>query len=579
MAARFSTKHVAAVMGVTVTLGLVAASVPAADALATAPSATTRALNPGGHVHLMPTRPVARSLGLGRASVAASAVDVTYRGGPVMQAGTRTVPIFWEPATLQDGSSGAVDANYDTLIQRFLGDIGGHGLYNSLTQYFEVVGGHTKYIVNSSGFLQAVVDTTPYPAPAGPCVTNAITNCIDDDQLQAEIATDITAGSLPTDLSTMYIAFTDPMESSCFDDANCFNPENLNAWTYCAYHGSFSMAGKPVVYANLPYMDSSDISILLCGGGVDTPNGDAAFDDETAPLSHEFSEAVTDPNPGDLAWYDDANGEIGDMCVGDITDVTWGSHTYMVQKEWSNAATACVPGGNDRISLGSVSGPAGASTTVNGAHFGPSETVTLSFSDVAGTVRSLGTASTSASGTFSKLVSIPSAAAGGAGTLDATGADPGDGASASFRVAGTATHRPDAQIGASTAGPWLGNGVYNVTGSGQSLLRTVARGSSGSFWMRVQNDGNVRDTFSMKAPAAPAGFTVTYKVGTTTMTAAVVAGTYERALAAGSTFKIHVIIGVKHTAAVGAVFHAKMLATSAGDATKKDAIVGSTRAT
>jgi hypothetical protein len=40
----------------------------------------------------------------------------------------------------------------------------------------------------------------------------------------------------------------------------------------------------------------------------------AAFDALTTTSSPEFCEAVTDPVPGP-GWYDQVNGEIGDICA------------------------------------------------------------------------------------------------------------------------------------------------------------------------------------------------------------------------------------------------------------------------
>ena len=68
-----------------------------------------------------------------------------------------------------------------------------------------------------------------------------------------------------------------------------------------------------------------------CEGGLAIP------DALTSTSSHELCEAITDPIPG-TGWYDDANGEIGDICA-------WKTKTlggYVVQLEWSNEAEACV---------------------------------------------------------------------------------------------------------------------------------------------------------------------------------------------------------------------------------------------
>jgi len=61
------------------------------------------------------------------------------------------------------------------------------------------------------------------------------------------------------------------------------------------------------------------------------------FDALTSTSSHELCEAITDPIPG-LGWYDDTNGEIGDICAWQ----TKKAGAYTVQLEWSNKAGGCV---------------------------------------------------------------------------------------------------------------------------------------------------------------------------------------------------------------------------------------------
>ena len=61
-------------------------------------------------------------------------------------------------------------------------------------------------------------------------------------------------------------------------------------------------------------------------------------------------ETITDPEVGlamnlapPLAWYDQSNGEIGDICnQQQATIVGADAITYTVQKEWSNSAGACI---------------------------------------------------------------------------------------------------------------------------------------------------------------------------------------------------------------------------------------------
>jgi hypothetical protein len=98
------------------------------------PRNSAKVLNPKQHIHIMPTRSVAKKIATAPSPFAPIAT-LSYHSGPVMASGTRSIPIFWEPSKLQDGTSAAVDPNYNSLITRFLKDYGGNGLYGILTQY------------------------------------------------------------------------------------------------------------------------------------------------------------------------------------------------------------------------------------------------------------------------------------------------------------------------------------------------------------------------------------------------------------------------------------------------------------
>lgn len=50
-----------------------------------------------------------------------------------------------------------------------------------------------------------------------------------------------------------------------------------------------------------------------------------------------------------------------------------------------------------------------------------------------------------------------------------------------------AADQPDVLVSKSDAS-FIGDGVYNTTAAGQTLTRTKPRGSSSSFYLRVQND-------------------------------------------------------------------------------------------
>jgi hypothetical protein len=90
----------------------------------------------------------------------------------------------------------------------------------------------------------------------------------------------------------------------------------------CGYHNDVS---GQIFYAVMPYPGCAG-----CTGSMDI------FAALTSTSSHELCEAITDPIPGQ-GWYDDANGEIGDICAWKNKQVG----KYTVQLEWSNTTNQC----------------------------------------------------------------------------------------------------------------------------------------------------------------------------------------------------------------------------------------------
>jgi hypothetical protein len=68
-----------------------------------------------------------------------------------------------------------------------------------------------------------------------------------------------------------------------------------------------------------------------CTGGLTAANA------LTSTSSHELCEAITDAIPGQ-GWYDDHNGEIGDICAWKTKQIG----AFTVQLEWSNKANKCL---------------------------------------------------------------------------------------------------------------------------------------------------------------------------------------------------------------------------------------------
>src|SRR5262249_51805592 len=145
---------------------------------------------------------------------------------------------------------------------------------------------------------------------------NAPVGSITDSAIQKQLKAWIAAGTVPKpNKNTLYFIYLDPGIISIMGGAkSCQN--------YCGYHNH---VGK-VYYAVMPYPTCNG-----CLGGMN------AFDALTGTSSHELCEAITDPVPGS-GWYDNVNGEIGDICAWNFKKVAG----YTVQLEWSNKKNKCV---------------------------------------------------------------------------------------------------------------------------------------------------------------------------------------------------------------------------------------------
>jgi DNA-binding beta-propeller fold protein YncE len=105
------------------------------------------------------------------------------------------------------------------------------------------------------------------------------------------------------------------------------------------------------------------------------------------------------------------------------------------------------------------------------------------------------------------------------------------------------THRPDNQIATGTT--YAGNNVYNSTGTNQTKTLKGKVGKTLTFKIRIENDGDATDGFTLKGGGTAKGYSVAYMRGTSLITSKVVAGTYTINLAAGESIiiKMNVTIG------------------------------------
>jgi hypothetical protein len=345
-------------------------------------------------------------------------------GGPIMSVpsvGSTVVvtPIYWNP------SGHSFPAGYKTVINKYLADLAADSgkttnVFSTNTQYSGSNGSGTYHIVAGA----AVSDTNPYPASG--CVVNhgsvysdgsGYSVCLDDDQLKAEIGSVVTANGFVSDFGHMYPIFTPKGVESCFFPGNpsnqaCTINPTVSA-AFCAYHGVFGATGTPTVIANMPFPIYQSATGFSCtaeglGGGIQSPNGNIDADVEVSPLSHEMSEAFTDPELN--AWYDSSGNENGDDCAyiygtlsgtpGTFYNQVVNAHHYLTQEEFSNAAfipgvSGCLQGtavasGPAVTQVKPSSGPlaGGKTVTVTGTGFTGASAVTFGSTSATFTVNS-----------------------------------------------------------------------------------------------------------------------------------------------------------------------------------------------
>jgi hypothetical protein len=132
--------------------------------------------------------------------------------------------------------------------------------------------------------------------------------------------------------------------------------------------------------------------------------------------------------------------------------------------------------------------------------------------------------------------------------------------------------QPDGQIAVGT-GPFVGNNIYNTNGNMQVKSQTVHRTMTGTFSIKISNDGLGSDSFTVKGGGTSGAFTATYLNGAVDITAQVVAGTYAvNNLAAGASKTLTLKVKVGSGAAVGSSKAFLVTTTSTGGGTPKDAV-------
>ena|GEM_PF-995759 len=299
--------------------------------------------------HVLPRFPILRDHSL---KSAAPVFNLQYYGknAPVMTGIVNIYAIYWVPPKLQTGTAVNWSSKYQQYLHQFLTDITtANGLSAVTTQYYQVNKDNSKtYISGNLNFAGEYVDTNPYPTTGCPESMASRKNCLEDSDVQKEIAKIVALKKWPVNNSTMYLMYTVKGEDECDGTGSCVSG-GPNA--FCGYHGNVSQNiypnATPIIYSILPYTTANG-----CGTGVFPQN----FPDAEAVAStttHEIYESITDPIGISTAWNTVDGQEIGDLCstyqltsknltwANGKANHMWNGNYYALQPEYDNHIQAC----------------------------------------------------------------------------------------------------------------------------------------------------------------------------------------------------------------------------------------------
>src|SRR5579864_4839383 len=431
---------------------------------------------------------------------APAGAHLTYFGGPIIS-NVQVVQVLYGSGSYNSQVAGSTSPT----MGNFFADITSTGLISLMQQYNTNISGGTGQVFGN-GTFGGLFQIVPSAGNNG--------STIDDTQIQAEILAQINAGHLPAPVNdalgnpnTLYMIYFPPGKTITQGGSS-----SCVAGGFCAYHGTTSSTFQShnVLYGVMPDMQAGSGCSTGCGSST-------VFNNYTSVTSHELAEAQTDAFVGiattfsaPLAWYDQTNGEIGDICNGQQGSYTANGTTYTIQLEFSNSANNCVlppaasGGANFTLSASPSSltvtqGSSGSSTIKVTPSGGFTGSVTLSASGLpSGVTASFGTNPTTS--TSSVTFTASSTATTGTSTVTITG------------VSGSLTHTTSVSLTVNaTATP-----NFSLSASPSSL--TVKQGTSGSSTITVTDSGGFTGAVTLSTSALPSGVTASFGTNPTTST-------------------------------------------------------------
>jgi hypothetical protein len=213
--------------------------------------------------------------------------NVTYHGGPLL----RNVQI----QAVFDGQVWSTNSNLQQLVQQTDGFV----QYFVTSPYVDVL---KQYNVSDGTFA------------GNDIVADGSRQTISDGQIQSILNSEISSGKLSApSANSLYIFFTAPGTVVTDGGQNSVHD-------FAGYHSVFTdEAGASVYDAVIPSPTGNVANVPL-----------TTSQQETVILSHEISEAMTDPDT-QTGWFDRRLGEIGDIAAGQVGQLGG----YEVQAVWS----------------------------------------------------------------------------------------------------------------------------------------------------------------------------------------------------------------------------------------------------
>jgi phosphate-induced protein 1 len=255
---------------------------------------------------------------------------IFYHGGPVLQAQTDVVAVYWASGTIYNngptaGTTGTGSGD-GSLVGYFLSHLGGSPYFNINTTYTD---GSGQAIVNKVNYNAYWANNTNVPANG---------QSVSGTDMVAMLQSGFDTGKLSYDANALYVIFS----------AGTVNLGGGFGTQYCAYHthGTVTVGGvsKTVLYAAMPYVYAYPSA---CTNGTAAPNGDPAADGVVNVLAHEVEETTTDMMGN--AWFDRRGYENADKCAWNfgttqnngtgVWNIIVGTKNFLVQQNWVNAGS------------------------------------------------------------------------------------------------------------------------------------------------------------------------------------------------------------------------------------------------